>query len=225
MSPYYRPSNDQPKPPQGYTLNPQMTGEIDPVVGGQTNATGLQPNQEGAGSVWSGEGVNYGTAALGLASSIGDTIAETHKKLGLPQFDNNLQYSNGRPSYSGAAQNSLSGVQVRSNKLNEKNWQSLIGGTTKGFASGYGTGGLYGAFVGGSIETFKNSAGAVGVQHKREQREKDRAMATVGAYQRNYNTASQSADQTDNAQADYSRRLSNSKRFSNLYRLPAAYQY
>lgn len=219
MTPYYLSS------PQPLNINSQVDDRnIATTIPGAGGSYG-QPSDNGSnvGGTWSGQGINYGTAAAGIGAMIGDTVAQAHTKLGLPQYQQGLQYSGGRPSYSGDQYIAASNLRPRSNKLTEGNWQKLIGDTSKGFGQGFSSGGLYGAFLQGSIGTFTNSAGPVGVQHDREQHQKDVAMQQAKAYQTNYNTASQSADQNENAYADYSRRLARSKRFSNLYATPSYY--
>ncbi len=133
MSPYFVPDYSV-SAPSGYSINSQLTGDINPNVS-LADGSQNQENQSGA-DVWGGGGVNYGTAALGAASMVGDLIAEAHSRIGLPQYSKGLQYSNGRPSYSGDQWGTAKAMTVRSDKLTEDNWQKLQVGTAKGFAQG-----------------------------------------------------------------------------------------
>jgi len=220
QNPYFIQPNDSP----GY--NPNLTGEAN---FGAIPGSDFKDNTNSGGSAFGGAvadgfsgGGNYAAGAAGLASITGDAITQAHQKLNLPMYGG-LQYSNGRPSYSGEQFDQAGALKPVSNKLTGQNAANILTSTTKGFLSGMSAGGLVGGYALGSYGTFSQSAGPVGVNHTRQQHEKDVALQSARAYQSNFNQANVAADQNFNAQSDYQRRISNNRRFQNLYQLPQGY--
>lgn len=136
----------------------------------------------------------------GLASLYGNFANASGQRLNLQQTQQ-MPMGLGQPSYSGAALNSALNAKPQGMNAGEIGNSALTGAAT-----GFATAGPVGAVVGGVIGGI-GSAISGAFRGNQEDTEKNRALEAQHAYQQQYNSASNSYQQRNDAITDYDRRL------------------